>query len=159
VARDGGALAMLACPTAIIDETLAHLRAGGAEACETAVLWLGRRSGDDQTIVEAFRPQQIVDRDFFQIPSEGMRALIAHLRGRQFHILAQVHSHPELAFHSRADDRWAIVRHLGAVSLVIPWFGLKTTRGSFLHDVAAFQLDATDRWCEVAPRSILVVCL
>ena len=115
---------MLVCPSAIINETLAHLQAGGARSCETTVLWLGRRSGNDEAIVEAFRPQQIVDSDFFRIPSEGVRSLVAHLRGKRLHVLAQIHSHPKLAFHSRADDEWAIVRHGGAVSLVIPWFGL-----------------------------------
>jgi hypothetical protein len=148
---------MLVCPSAIINETLAHLQAGGVQNCETTVLWLGRRSGDDEAIVEAFRPQQIVDSDFFRIPAEGMRSLIAHLRGKRLHILAQVHSHPELAFHSRADDEWAIVRHQGAVSLVIPRFGLRTTSDSFLRDVVAFQLDATDHWSQVAPNSVLTI--
>lgn len=157
MAEGHGGLAMLICTRAILDLTLGHILAGGADGCETAVLWLGRRSSGREIVAEAFRPQQVVDSDFFQIPAEGMRRLLVHIRERRMHILAQVHSHPELAFHSRADNEWAVVRHQGAVSLVVPWFGARTSPDRFLDDVAAFQLDASDQWLEVEPRSVLEI--
>jgi hypothetical protein len=146
---------MVSYDPAILEDTLAALHAGGAHQCETVVLWLGRRSTSPETVTEVFRPAQVVDRDYFRIPAPAMRDLLRHLRAKELHLLAQVHSHPEEAFHSYADDRWAIVRHIGALSLVVPWFGLQTRADTFLTDVAAFQLDAADQWLPVEPHAVL----
>ena len=148
---------MLTCSGAIVSQTLSCLQAGGADNCETVVLWLGRRSKGDQVVVEVFRPQQNVDVDLFHIPPEGMRSLLAHLRDRRLQILAQVHSHPRLAFHSKADDEWAIVRHLGAISIVIPWFAARTTTSSLLRDAAAFELDDNNEWKQVPAGTVVKV--
>jgi proteasome lid subunit RPN8/RPN11 len=148
---------MLSCSKAVIAQTLDHLHDGGTRNCETVVLWLGRRSDQLQPVLEVYRPDQIVDIDYFRIPSESMRALSAHLRANRLHILGQVHSHPELAFHSRADNEWAIVRHIGAVSLVVPWFGRSTTPASFIDDIAAFRLSEADRWVGVPTPEVLEV--
>jgi proteasome lid subunit RPN8/RPN11 len=148
---------MLTCPTEFIEQTLFHIHAGGRSNCETAVLWLGRRLNEQQEVLEVFRPQQFVDVDYFRIPAEGMRALLTHLRRHRLQILGQVHSHPKLAFHSEADNQWAIVRHVGATSLVVPWFGARTRAASFLDDIAAFKLDEHDQWLEVTARSVLRV--
>ena len=67
-------------------------------------------------IVEAYVPEQEAEVDYFHIPPSGMMALMAHLRERRLGLAAQVHSHPARAFHSLADDKWAIVRHEGAMS-------------------------------------------
>jgi hypothetical protein len=64
-------------------------------------------------------------------------------------IAAQVHSHPREAFHSSADDAWAIVRHLGALSLVVPDFGLKTNVSTFRDHTKVFCLAGNNRWHEV----------
>lgn len=64
-------------------------------------------------------------------------------------IAAQVHSHPQEAFHSSADDTWAIVRHEGALSLVVPYFAQRTTDTSFLADQKTYRLDALNRWTNI----------
>ena len=92
----------------------------------------------------------------FWISTEGMDALKKVLRKRRLMVAAQVHSHPELAFHSVADDRWAIVRHHGALSLVLPHFGLRTTRSSFFDDAKVYQLNAADAWIEVPAQDWIV---
>jgi proteasome lid subunit RPN8/RPN11 len=85
----------------------------------------------------------------FQIPAASMAALYAELRERRLMVAAQVHSHPYEAFHSRADDRWAIIRHEGALSLVVPNFASSTTAANFLEDTKIFQFSVTARWTEV----------
>ena len=155
MAADDGPLAVLYFARDAISQTLSQLREGGVRGCETALMWLGRRSEYDQSVEEVYRPQQKVAEDFFHIPPSGMRSMMAHLRSRRLNLLAQVHSHPELAFHSKADDRWAVVRHVGALSLVVPWFAARTSVDSFLDDIAVFQLSPDDAWCPVAARSVL----
>lgn len=136
-----------------INQTITHLRAGGESNCETVVLWLGK--GND--VQEVFRPEQSADVDFFRIPSHSMRGLIAHLRSHKSRILAQIHSHPEEAFHSTADDFWAIVRHEGALSLLLPRFARSTETESFINDVAIYQLTADDKWVAVDAADHVVV--
>ena len=129
----------------LVQQTIFTLQDGGARSCETVVLWLGTSS----EITEVYKPEQNVDVDYFRIPSESMRALMAHVRQSRKRVIAQVHSHPGEAFHSEADDHWAIVRHEGALSLVVPEFAVRTSVASFMDDVATYVLDADDHWHRV----------
>ena len=144
-------------PIAIIEQTLIELQAAGVRECERVVLWLGSRSDDVTVIEEAFIPIQTNASDYFKIPREGMAELMKHLRESDLIIAAQVHSHPEDAFHSYADDHWAIVRHVDALSLVLPHFALKTNRESFVPDAAVFQLSDSNQWLEVPQSKVSTV--
>jgi hypothetical protein len=139
----------LRCSQPFIDETLGHLRAGGSNNCETVVLWLGILCDGTAEVREVHRPEQSVDTDFFLIPQEGVRAMMRRLTETRFQILAQVHSHPKAAFHSSTDDTCAIIRHVGAVSIVIPNFAVGTDSTNFGNRAATYQLDASDRWVAV----------
>src|SRR5437763_954318 len=122
----------VSCPTRLVETTLARLRDAGQRHCECVVLWLGQRDGQLISIEDAYLPPQTAKADMFHITPAGMTALQAELRRRRFMVAAQVHSHPREAFHSKADDRWAIVRHEGALSLVVPNFAIDTTLSNFL---------------------------
>lgn len=147
----------LRCPQSCLEETLRHLRVGGLENCETMVLWLGTIRDGCAEVHEVYRPEQKVDFDYFHIPPESMRAVMKRIRQTRFQILAQVHSHPEEAFHSRADDTWAIVRHVGAVSLVIPYFARDTVAETFGVQAASYRLDASDSWQKVRFSDVVEV--
>lgn len=145
-----GAGMKLKVPIDVVSATLAHLKSDGGQAREGVVLWLGRRAISHVDVVAALRPEQDAGADMFRIPPASMSAIMARLRNEDLMIGAQVHSHPQNAFHSAADDAWAIVRHVGALSLVVPFFGLKTTLASFFDHSAVFVLSAEDKWVPVA---------
>lgn len=123
---------------ALVEQTVDVLRA--ASSVERVVLWLGRRRAGDVVVMEVFVPMQETEADFFRIPSGGMADLLAHLRDQRLMVAAQVHSHPFEAFHSPADDRWAVVSHVGALSLVVPEFCQNTTATSFIDDAKVYRL-------------------
>jgi hypothetical protein len=148
----------MVCPISLIETTLKHLQDSGRKGVECVVLWLGERQGQSIFVREAYRPAQIAERDMFRIPPEGMDAIKALIRARRLMVAAQVHSHPKRAFHSFADDRWAIVRHEGALSLVLPRFATSTTAASFNVDVKLFRLSISNEWLEI-PRSEVRSCL
>jgi proteasome lid subunit RPN8/RPN11 len=100
-------------------------------------------------ISEISIPQQEAEEDYFRIPPDSMIEFTNHLRRRRLVLLAQVHSHPREAFHSNADDRWAVVRHEGALSIVVPEFASKTTVRNFEKDTAVFRLTSDDRWQKI----------
>jgi proteasome lid subunit RPN8/RPN11 len=135
-----------------IRKTIALLRQAGRREC--VLLWLGRREAGVQRIVNVYRPLQESTIDYFEIPRAGMLALMEHLRAQGLYVVSQVHTHPCEAFHSAADGRWAIVRHVGALSIVLPFFAESTTAENFVEQAAIYQLDGSSAWNEVGPEHV-----
>lgn len=133
-----------------VEETLFRLRKGGERGEERMLVWLGRNgAGGKRQVREIFEPDQICRKDQFYLPPESMSSLMAVLRSTRSRILAQIHTHPGAAFHSEADDAWAIIRHVGALSLVLPRFAAGTTVSSFLTDVMAYEFSSSGEWQHV----------
>jgi proteasome lid subunit RPN8/RPN11 len=138
---------------AAVEATINHLRHAGLRQSECVALWLARRTRIGAEVVEVYRPEQVTAFDSFRIPPSSMNALLARLGDEGLFIGAQVHSHPQEAFHSEVDDRWAIIRHVGAISIVVPYFADAATSGSFFSESALFVLDQRDDWVEVPPEN------
>jgi len=141
---------LVSVPSAIVVETVDVLRA--ASTTERVLLWLAERGSHGVVVREVFVPEQYAESDYFHIPRSGMEALLQHLRGRRWTVAAQVHTHPADAFHSPADDRWAIVRHVGALSLVIPRFCQGTTAATFSRDAAVFRMTFENEFVQIDSR-------
>jgi hypothetical protein len=138
------------CPSAIIAQTIARLQDAGDHNMERVVLWLAPLlPAKGARVVELYEPDQEAREDIFRVGPESMKALMAYLRSNRLRAVAQVHSHPHLAFHSAADDRWALIRHKGALSLVLPYFAKHTRVDNFMGEVAIFVLSQEDRWVQV----------
>lgn len=142
------------CPSPIIAETLDHLQHAGKQAKECVVLWLARGAEPDMRVERVYRPMQHAAADIFRIPAQGMRQLMDTLAADGLMIAAQVHSHPREAFHSRADDEWAIIRHENALSLVLPDFALLTPQARFADHAKVFRLSAANRWTELQSKEV-----
>jgi proteasome lid subunit RPN8/RPN11 len=148
-------MTLLHCPAALVDATLDALREGGRDGVERVVFWLGRRRATGEAdIVEIHVPEQEAAADYFRIPPGGMIAFMNHLRRSRLVLLAQVHSHPGEAFHSKADDKWAVVRHEGGLSIVVPGFAADVTAANFEAESAVFRLTSEDRWLRVEPDEL-----
>jgi len=129
-----------------ITATIRHLQEAGRRGSECVVLWCGERSDTAITVREIYFPEQIAAEDFFRIPRSSMQHLMTRLRQDNWMIAAQVHSHPKEAFHSEADSRWAIIRHKGAISIVVPHFAERVTATTFLQESACFALTSNNEW-------------
>lgn len=135
-----------------VRQTISLLRGVGYREC--VLLWLGRREAGIQRIVEVFRPTQRASVDYFEIPRDGMAQLMTRLRTQNLYVASQVHTHPGEAFHSAADDKWAIVRHHGALSIVLPKFAKTTTSDNFLAEAAVYQLSSLSEWIRVDVQTL-----
>lgn len=134
-------------PAVLLGETLDILRRGGERGEERVVLWLSTAAQRSPVpIVEVYEPDQVTAVDYFRLPQESMRALMGHLRSTRRRIVAQIHTHPGRAFHSDVDAEWAIVRHVGALSLVLPRFAATTTVGTFLDEVMTYAYTPDGEW-------------
>jgi proteasome lid subunit RPN8/RPN11 len=143
-------------PTAI-EETLKSLKRSARRNSEGIVLWLGRRAEPTSSVSRVYEPIHTAAADFFHIPKQGMAHMLALMGENDVSVLAQVHSHPQEAFHSEADDQWAIVRHLGALSLVLPDFARDATIENFMQLAATYRLDERNRWSRVSAHHLCSV--
>lgn len=138
---------LLVLPIPMLEETLGLLRDGGRLRNERVALWLAPATATGAaTLKEVYEPYQEAARDYFHLPPESLRALMARLKAGRLKVAAQIHTHPNEAFHSKADARWAIVRHVGALSLVLPRFAATTTVATFVEEVKTYELSETGEW-------------
>lgn len=111
----------------VISTTLYALQRFGELGYEGLVLWVGDISGGTAHITQAFLPDQqpIKGEDGvgYFVDSETLFQVNKGLAETGLCLIAQVHSHPGKAYHSEADDRYAIVTAEGGLSLVVPNFG------------------------------------
>lgn len=141
-------------PHKIIHATLNELQRAGNQHSERVILWLAKSDGDAERVHETLVPIQVAEQDFFRIPRQGVMGILQRCRETGLRVAAQVHSHPREAFHSHADDTWAIVRHIGALSLVVPDFALRTNPESFVADTVVFRLSPRNQWIEIASADV-----
>ena len=135
------------CTRALLQTTIAVLRRGGERGEERVALWLSSAAHHKPAaIIEVYEPDQIAEVDYFRLPPVSMRSLLDHLRSTRRRIVAQIHTHPGRAFHSEVDAEWAIVRHVGALSLVLPYFAATTTFENFLEEVMTYEYSADGDW-------------
>jgi proteasome lid subunit RPN8/RPN11 len=139
----------IVAPADVVEQTLDLLKESGRKHAEGVALWLARATNGETAVVEAYKPEHEAEADYFHIPPSAMAALLQHLGKTETFIAAQVHSHPFEAFHSPADDKWAIVRHEGALSIVVPNFAQYTSVDNFSDQVATFKLNRNNIWQEL----------
>jgi hypothetical protein len=141
---------------AALTYTLSCLQA--RDSVEGVMLWLGRRRDTRCEVVEAYEPLYRSREDSFVIVPAGMNGLMDRIAATGLAVVAQIHTHPQRAFHSLADERWAIVRHVGAYSIVLPWFAQRTSSSSFWPDSAVFCMQADGCWLPLTAEEKELKC-
>jgi hypothetical protein len=124
-------------PTVIWEGSLQALRRYGGYGSEGLVLWGGVIGGAGDTLVTSLLllnhpPQGAAVRP----TPEAMRAVLRSLSSRDEKLVAQVHSHPDAAFHSLGDSQRPASFHHGYISIVVPRFGQNTRS---LADCAVYE--------------------
>lgn len=140
-------MSAVVCTFEVLRKTIAVLRRGGEQGEERVAFWLSTAAPRKPApIVEVYEPDQIAEVDFFRLPPASMRSLMNHLKSTRRRIVAQIHTHPGRAFHSDVDAKWAIVRHVGALSLVLPRFAATTTIENFVEEVMTYEYSSSGDW-------------
>lgn len=137
-----------------IRHTLDVLRKFGRAGCEGFVLWVGVLDGSAAVVTDVVVPPQTPIRGEegvgYFITGETLFALNRMLSDHEVQMIAQVHSHPGEAYHSAADDRYAVVSTEGGFSLVVPDFGEAAADPSAW---AVFRL-VRGTWTEMDPDRV-----
>lgn len=141
---------------ATIDRMLETLQEFGSHGYEGLVLWLGEFEPNTGKahVTQAFVPEQksISNEDGvgYFVSTETLFRLNRDLSESGLRLIAQVHSHPGEAYHSEADDRYAIVTAEGGLSLVVPNFGWAPAHPTAW---AVYRLHGRD-WRELSTRDV-----
>lgn len=150
----GKKLQMLKISRSQLQESLDSLKLSRQK--EKVLLWFGEKTNDESIVLEVFEPIQFATSNYFEIPQEGIQEIMDKVKKEKRIVLAQIHSHPDLAFHSIADDKKAIPRHEGAYSLVLPKFASETNIKNFHKKVATYRLNNKNLWLKVANSNIKI---
>jgi hypothetical protein len=85
------------------------------------VVWLAHRVSPER-ITRVLHPDHSSRSGGYRIGGSWLDTVWAELAKTGEQIVAQVHTHPHEAFHSRKDDAYPILLQAGLYSLVIPNF-------------------------------------
>lgn len=143
-------------PHEVVENTLEHLRHCGRGFVEGVVLWAGSANHDAPAIFEVkalIVPKQMPFASEcgvgVMVDGDELFRINVWLHRNKMTLIAQVHSHPDAAYHSQTDDDLAIVTRAGGFSIVVPDFGIAQFE---FGSVVAYRLDTHGRWSEVAAK-------
>lgn len=149
----------LEVPKPVFEESLELLRTAGADGYELFLIWLGRPGDLAIQISEVVAPAQTMTHVSLgchvHIDGNALFSVSQAAAAKGYWVCAQVHSHPEEAFHSGIDDARPIVSLPGSLSLVVPDFAeepvnlAKCALFRMLEDGTWEEIDAA-RWLQVS---------
>ena len=90
-----------------IEKTVEFLKISEKKQTEVVILWSGKIKGNTVRITTAWLPIQYSDVGFFMIPGDELFKLNRTIFESGERLVAQVHTHPTLAFHS--DAVWTFI--------------------------------------------------
>jgi hypothetical protein len=148
-------------PRDLFEESHFMLREIGEEGYEGMVVWAGRRDGGVFSVLAVRLPAQQSTRTsdglFLLVDDLELHRLGIWLYREKLELIAQVHTHPGAAYHSKTDDAIPIVATRGAISLVIPDFASGPAE---LTAYSAFRLIAGGDWIQLStPELTQLICV
>lgn len=134
-------------PPKVQTETHEQLRGIGKEGYEAFAFWLGTATGNDFNVSEVFFPHQSslhqdVGACVF-VSGEELHYLNRFMYQCELALIAQIHTHPDRAYHSETDDAFAIATAVGSFSIVIPRFAAVDFS---IQNFAVYRLSASGVW-------------
>jgi hypothetical protein len=137
-------------PGDLVQQAHRHLQKVGKVGNEGVALWAGKRDREvffvTQTIIPAQTPLRLPSGVCYFVDATELHRLNVWLYKQQLTLIAQLHSHPEKAYHSPTDDAFPIVTTIGSFSLVIPNFA---QHSFILEDCAIYRLHDAG-WVQVS---------
>jgi len=138
--------APLVLSAVVLEQARAFFECRGAEGCEGTAMIAAGPNGV-RLVVPDQRPSRSPMGVSVHVTAQGQLELAAAL-GVDELFVSRIHSHPGEAFHSPIDDRNPVLTYRGALSVVVPYFGLGLRRG--LLACAVLRHDG-QRWCDLPP--------
>ncbi|MCW3117954.1 MAG: hypothetical protein JWM28_2036 [Chitinophagaceae bacterium] len=140
-------------PKDLVDDIYKEIQETGAEGYERLALCAGEKTEKEFRITRVIYPKQTLRKTpsgvSFHVSGEELERIGDLLYETQLSLIAQVHSHPTEAYHSEADDNYAIITRTGGLSIVIPDFG---TSDSDFENSAFYRLYPDTGWTSLSKQ-------
>lgn len=134
-------------PDQLVQAAHTHLQHVGRQGLEGFALWAGVLDGERFLVRATYIPaQQGLRLDTgvcVTVDGGELHRINVWLYTEQFRLIAQLHSHPGEAYHSKTDDTFPIATTVGSLSLVIPDFAREPFS---LSHCAIYRLSPQARW-------------
>lgn len=141
-------------PRVVLDDGQEFMRIVGHRGNEGIVFWVGKQDGTTFHVTNLVIPEQrgisTEDGICAYIEGEELARLNMEFHKRHLQLIAQVHSHPGAAYHSRTDDEFAVATRIGSFSLVVPDFAV---RPFSFEEAAIYRINSAGQWLD-APSSV-----
>ena len=142
-------------PQEFVDAVYEEFQNTGKEGFERLALFAGRKTGTEFCVTHLLYPKQQLLRTpyglSFHVDGEELERIGEWLHQNTCSLVAQVHSHPSEAYHSKADDELALITTFGGLSIVVPDFGHTDQN---LEQSAFFRLLPETGWTEISKNQI-----
>ena len=146
-------------PRYILLDTGKYLMEHGLNRKEGMVLWSGIKLKNNMaTIKSCIHPQQYCTPISFEVSLDESQRVNVHLENKKEVIIAQVHSHPSIAFHSVTDDNFPFTFTIGLFSIVVPNFcknGLRNLLRCRIWEHIGLGKWKEQKPCEIEERFII----
>ncbi len=134
-------------PQAVLDDVGRRLESAGATGAEATALLVAGPGGLVRRAVFPDQRAGHLPACWVEVTERGKRELAAALTDDEQYV-SRIHSHPGLAFHSPTDDCNPALRYEGAISIVVPFFGLGLRLGL---ENCSVLVRRDRRWLELPP--------
>lgn len=149
------AVQTIAVPRSRVAEAYSHLRRRGLDGHEGFVLWAGVQQNDRFLVQSTLIPRQSGVRSdegvCVAVDGSELHRLNVWLYEHAQRLVAQLHTHPTIAYHSTTDNAYPIVTEAGGISIVVPNFALDPW--SFA-ECAVYRLSDRGEWQELSPPDV-----
>lgn len=141
-------------PFFILTNTLEHLKLYGAKGMECTTCWRGKLIGEHEAVITAVDcPVQYSTMLGARVDPSEVAKIYFRLYERKEILLGQIHSHPNVTFHSLIDDSYPIVYKLGFLSIVVPDYGFIEPKDFFLKS-AVYEYQGQRHWYSLKPEEV-----
>lgn len=142
-------------PYSCIKESYEIMRNAGKNGKEAVALFVGEIKNTvfivQKTIVPKQKPYSSALGLMYDVSSEELLQLNLYLHRTNLKIIAQIHSHPNEAFHSPTDNSYSIVPTIGGLSIVVPEFASGPIDAKFW---SVYRLSSYNKWEKMSSEEV-----
>lgn len=135
---------LILLPINVLEETLRTFKEYGKKYLEAFAIWVGKVKNANFIIKNVWIPTQYNTILSYYVPDIDVHKINVEMNKKRYSAIAQLHTHPENAFHSCIDDNYSILTLPGSFSIVVPDFGNISIRDS-LNKMVIYRL-INEKW-------------
>jgi hypothetical protein len=139
----------------VVESVHNELRDAGRRNCEGVGFWAGTLVGAEFFVTASYVPKQFAGEleggSLVMVDGDQLFQMNVWLHSNRLTLIAQVHSHPSEAYHSKTDDDFPIMARVGGLSIVVPDYAAAPFS---LTTAAFYRLQRHGHWHELSLHEV-----